>query len=212
MNDFERNSKTKVSCKRRQSATEETYESIQKHLIVLGSPECGLEVRDSLIPGIGKGLFVTRSFAAGEPITEYTGELITHEEAKKRRALGNDTHIIRLLPLAFCIDGKRSPDGKLVITDPQREVVGRGVAAFVNENPCAAQNNVEFDFIDSSRNLAVFNQSTNADTFYNALNPLERIKFIRAVRDIASGEELYASYGTDYWKRSKKRKLTKVEQ
>mmetsp|Transcript_25742 Transcript_25742/g.66589 ORF Transcript_25742/g.66589 Transcript_25742/m.66589 type:complete len:191 (+) Transcript_25742:13-585(+) len=37
----------------------------------------GLDVRESLIPGAGLGLFATRSFARGETICEYTGRVLT---------------------------------------------------------------------------------------------------------------------------------------
>lgn len=192
-------------------STADTFDTIRDRLIVLGGPECGLEIRESLIPGAGIGVFATKAFKAREPITEYTGELITHQEALERRKSGKDTHIIRHIPFAYCIDAKMSPDGKRVVTNPAKDLVGRGVGGFVNEGDSKEKRNVCFDHVDSALNLAFFEEADaqyNADAFTPVvLQPLERVKFLRATRDIAAGEELYTSYGNDYWRNSKKRKV-----
>lgn len=43
-----------------------------------------LEIKKSRIPGAGKGLFATTLFKRGERVIEYTGEIITWAECKKR--------------------------------------------------------------------------------------------------------------------------------
>jgi len=194
-------------------STADTFDTIRDNLIVLGGPECGLEIRESLVPGIGVGVFATKPFKAREPITEYTGELITHQEALERRKSGKDTHIIRHIPLAYCIDAKMSPDGKRVVTDPATDLIGRGVAGFVNEGDSKQKRNVCFDYVDSSRNLAFFDDMRCYESASKpvVLQPLERIKFLRATRDISVGEELYTSYGKDYWRNSKKRKVEQTK-
>lgn len=46
-----------------------------------------LEIKESGIPGAGKGLFVKELFKRGDRIIEYTGEIITWAECKKRNQL-----------------------------------------------------------------------------------------------------------------------------
>jgi SET domain-containing protein len=43
-----------------------------------------LEIKKSRIPGAGKGLFAAAEFKRGERIIEYTGEIITWAQCKKR--------------------------------------------------------------------------------------------------------------------------------
>ena len=43
-----------------------------------------LEVKESIIPGAGKGLFINRDVKKGERVVEYLGEIITWKECDIR--------------------------------------------------------------------------------------------------------------------------------
>ena len=44
----------------------------------------GVEVRESLLPNAGKGLFATRNFDVGELVCEYTGKVLTFMEMQRK--------------------------------------------------------------------------------------------------------------------------------
>lgn len=102
----------------------------------------------------GKGVFALRPIAAGEPIIEYTGEVITWREALRRHPHDPDhpNHTFY-----FHIDDRRVIDAKY----------GGNASRWINHS-CAP--NCEAEVIDG------------------------RV-FIRALRDIAPGEELNYDYG-----------------
>lgn len=51
------------------------------HSVLRRFPEQGLEVRPSLIPGGGDGLFAARAFAAGAVLGEYRGRVLSLHQA-----------------------------------------------------------------------------------------------------------------------------------
>ena len=65
----------------------------------------------------GKGLFATREIEKYTPIAEYTGEFISLAKALQREKEYEDDDLdprIIYLEKGICIDGNRSPDGKLL--------------------------------------------------------------------------------------------------
>jgi uncharacterized protein len=47
-------------------------------------PESKLLVRESLIPGSGKGLFTTVDIKKGTPVIQYTGEMLTWNQVQRK--------------------------------------------------------------------------------------------------------------------------------
>lgn len=77
-------------------------------------------MKNSTITGAGKGLYATREFMRGELITEYVGEIISREEARKRLERGEFHYLGTLVPGLYEIDGIRSP------------IFGVGAASLIN--------------------------------------------------------------------------------
>jgi hypothetical protein len=117
-----------------------------------------LEVQRSLIPGAGLGLFATRSFAAGEELCEYDGDLLTSWQQWRTPDL---TYV--------AMAGK----DRFVDAGPYPEVKAR----YINHRFDLEQVNAQY--VDA---------------------PGHRV-FVRAVRPIHPGEEIYADYGPSYWNR-----------
>lgn len=170
------------------------FEHVKQSLHVLG--DGGVLLRQSNIPNAGLGLFANRSFKPCEPITAYTGESVTHQEAIKRRKQGAASHLRRHIALRFAIDGSRAPDG-MPIVDASQQMQGRGVGAFANHGG-ARRANADFAFVDSPHNERQMQQflagASNVD-----FDPDERITYLRATKPIAKGEEILLDYGSDYW-------------
>ena len=171
----------------------ETYTSIKENLATYGN---GVTLAPSGIAGAGLGLFATRDFQAGEPITEYTGQLISHAQGRKL-SLADRSHVRARFGFRDAIDGKRMPDGT-PITDPATQMAGRGIAAFANDayNSATYSNNADFDIKNSPATDAIIERGN-----INRLDREgERVVFIRATRLIKAGEEIFIPYGTDYWR------------
>lgn len=82
----------------------------------------GCEVKPSLIPSAGRGLFTCRSVAAGKLITQYDGEIISFEEGRILQQQGGHSHIRSLVPQHTCISGLQEP------------LPGRGGGSFANHS------------------------------------------------------------------------------
>ena len=68
-----------------------------------------LEVKESQIPGAGKGLFTKRDIKKGERIVEYLGEIITEAECD-RRAEKDQYGYIFFINKSRCIDAFHTPE------------------------------------------------------------------------------------------------------
>jgi SET domain-containing protein len=134
-------------------------------------------VGESKLPGAGCGLFADRDFCKNERITEFCGEVIDADEAKHRRAKGEDTHIRSLVPMYVCVDGR--------LVSPSDKEQGGG--SFVNDSRGKRPYNCKL----------VVKQVTKG-VKRKGLAALERC-FVVAITNIKKGEELYASYQRDYW-------------
>ena len=102
-----------VHTKDKKKPNDSPFEHVKQSLHVLG--DAGVLLRQSNIPNAGLGLFANRSFEPCEPITAYTGESVTHQEAIKRRKQGAASHLRRHIALRFAIDGSRAPDGTPIV-------------------------------------------------------------------------------------------------
>ena len=138
----------------------------------------GVEVKESQIPDAGLGLFVEVKFYKGDLITEYDGAVISREEALVLRDRGLDTHV-RSINRDFLINGHFAP------------VEGRGGASFANDFP----KHYNVKFVTKDKSLMGDNRP--------GLNVLGGV-YLQALRDIEAGEELYVSYGKDFWDVRKK--------
>lgn len=139
----------------------------------------GVEVRPSLIPGAGAGLFTTRPFAAGELVTGMEGKIITHQEAEELKKLGLHTHVRTLISHCLCLDGLR--------TFPAPQGVGGG-------SYCNDANGSEV-FLHCGKRL-----TNNAELLQKALiHGSLSVCFVRATQPIATGEEVLVAYGRAYW-------------
>jgi SET domain-containing protein len=126
-----------------------------------------VEVKRSTIRGAGRGLFACERIPAKAPIVEYTGELITHGEAKYRRKQGHASHIRSLLPMTWCIDGIDESTGGAMANDGKH------------------MNNAEMVAFHTKDNVFL-------------RNPNHSLVYLRALRVIEEGEEIFVSYGEDY--------------
>jgi hypothetical protein len=135
----------------------------------------GIEIKSSKLRLGGAGLFLCdRPAKAGELITTYDGKLVSKDEAKK---LDKDslTHArsIRNSSVGLVVLGfQASADGIPQI--PDGRIAGGG--SFANHWP--ARKNAEF--FDDAKKPHVM---------------------LRAVKDIAVGEEVFLDYGSDFWSR-----------
>jgi len=74
-------------------------------------PEC--EFKISGIPNAGNGVHATQDFKKGDIVGEYGGEVITAKEARRRRDIGDDSHIRsvgRVVSNGFGLDGRLRGD------------------------------------------------------------------------------------------------------
>lgn len=165
---------------------------------------------------IGVGLFAGRGFAAGTWITEYYGrrEFEPEDEPHER-----DLNAHKLTARGgWVIDGLTAMDGT-AITDPMRQLsaLGVGGAAFANDVlfqvppgvpaavlPEGAQNNAQFVVVYTDPDAAEVVRSNEGLPFLRWPRIVEsdsvRI-FLRALTDISSGAEIFASYGLRIVKR-----------
>ncbi len=152
----------------------------------------GVSVSESGIEGAGLGLYASREFSKNEPITLYEGKLLTYREATeiKNGDPCSALHIRSLFPLHSSIDGRRDERGNQ-ITDPMRQRDGRGGAAWANDAKGSIfEVNSVYDFWDFEENAS--------DPFNR--DPSLRLVFIRAIKEILPGEEIFVDYGVDFWK------------
>lgn len=139
----------------------------------------GIDIRNSKLPNAGRGLFVTRRYAAGDPVTEYDGEVISHHEAAQRQQLGEGTHIATLESRHTAVDGRG-----LTANDK-----GRGGGSFANDGRDLYKANVFFLKDDMKR----FQEGTGRTGLVTSAR-----LFLVAKRTLEKDEEVYVSYGNGY--------------
>ncbi len=171
------------------SSDDVSCDDLARDLSVVGDGR--IEIRESTIQGAGLGLFARTTFRRGDPITEYYGQIITREEALERRARGQDSHIRSHIGIEWSIDGQFTRRGE-PITDARVELEGRGAGALANDKARGA--NAEITFVDCSENVRRFRDFRRGKTKVRLL-PEHRITYLRALRTIKPGEEIFVNYG-----------------
>lgn len=152
----------------------------------------GVDIRPSAT-GFGLGLFAARAFRAGEPITAYTGKLLNWREARALSKV-DTSHCRSHIAMQWVLDGRFLPNGEpLEHIHAQLAAEHLGGGAYANDarGIQGARNNAEFDHWDDP--------TINSDPW--VLEPTARLTFLRALTDIAPGDEILVSYGESYWRR-----------
>jgi SET domain-containing protein len=146
-------------------------------------------VYESKIPNAGRALFAADDFADGNWITEYDGELIDKKTADARLQQGKDTHIRSLEFGHSFVDGFYCTNTR-----------GRGGASFANDpwtlgkNVASGMYNAKFEKFQS------FDPKVGVKTRTGDMELPNRV-FLRAIKRIKKGDEIYVDYGKDFWDR-----------
>ena len=134
------------------------------------------EVRQSSIPGAGRGVFARRAFKRNDIVCYYHGAEVTPSNVK------DCAYVLEVSPGRY-IDGYQ---------DVRRK---RGVAQIINDYSCFK--------IDSSRGHLVESEIRAIANYLKTSPKMANVfscgKIFRATRDIEPGEELFFNYGTRYW-------------
>lgn len=181
-----------------------------------------IELRESSIPNAGNGVFAGRDFSRDEMITYYDGPVVPYEEASKQEIKTH--HIAIVHGQSYVIVGNLLLENRKPITNPAIELANLGVGAFLNDSRDEGKNNVEFVILDMKGNQKIWVDMVKSArmrdpsnrTSVRTLMPqfdelivtrpsirekfrlLRRMIVVRALRDIARGEELFVSYGRGY--------------
>lgn len=169
-------------------------DDIRENISTIGN---GLKLEISSIPNSGYGLFTTRSFQKGEIITFYDGAIaprIPPSDIRKEYK----THA-RMINQFYTIFGDFTRNGaKIDLYNPLHRVLveGMGGASRANSQTGknASKNNVEWFTVRS-----LFNQQNPFKE-----NPFDVVVLIYAKKKLREGDELFVSYGEDYWLNAEK--------
>jgi len=159
-----------------------------------------LEIRQSNVKrvigdyALGRGLFARREYVENEIITVYGGELITLEEAKRRKEAPESQsrrYLMRISDSDFFVDGWQfasgisdTPNGPDSCFEPLSEDATQwvqGCAPMANHNPQSPNAKLSF--------VSLLGRS-EASRLY------PRVPVLRANRDIQVGEEIVWNYGS----------------
>jgi len=146
----------------------------------------GVVIRQSQISRAGNGLFVTRRVLRGDAITEYDGNVITSDEARRMREDDRDraSHMRKIVDgSSLVIDGLRSAD----VTP------GRGGGSFANDAR-------DTDFAYNAAFCTTTRVVREVPDRRGGVRALGRVWLV-ATRQIDPGEEVFVNYGAHYWRR-----------
>ncbi len=136
-----------------------------------------LEVRQSNIPNAGNGVFTKCDIIKDEIICEYRGLIVQVRKGHKTKA-------------------ERAEENKDINLDGEYVIRGNSVAAMIND--C-----IDFKKYNPFETISLLSQ--NGLLTYNNLEhncKYEKMgdkQYVIAIRDIKRDEELYVSYGINYW-------------
>ena len=151
-----------------------------------------VELKQSNIPGAGRGVFATKNIKVGDLITFYpadyicykykTGEyiILTSEIAHKAGYKDTDCNF------EYCL---RVDNNYSVIGDPRICNNNTYIGHLINDGylPSKTDTSVEY----------YLNSSKKSNCCFHSINGLQMV--IIATKDINIGEELYITYGHKYW-------------
>jgi SET domain-containing protein len=128
-----------------------------------------LYLKESLLPGAGKGLFTDSEIKKGEIIIEYIGTVRTWAECNKRVEINEVMgSYIFYINSKYCIDAYDALDE---------------LARYANDAS-------GYSRVKGLKNNSIYETK-------------KKRVFIVADRKIKAGEEIFVSYGKDYWKQVK---------
>ena len=138
-----------------------------------------VRIDSSRIKGAGRGVFALVDFKEGQKITKYEGRITPVDEPRTDEEM------------AYTIDYGEGFD--LIGFNNRRRWEGIGAAALINDALCPAlQSKVKkspyFTRSQKRRAMNCCLQSSRSNNIYAV-----------ATRDIVAGEELYTTYGWNYW-------------
>ena len=168
-------------------------------------------VAKSNIAGAGNGVFACRDIVQGELVTLYPGDAvkIQDDDDSSTQNGGDDGEAAELLWAVEAADGsRRRPDASMLerAKDYEREVAS-GSALSVLGDPARAEDPAYLghminDGVTCDRNALRATYLTEAAIVCNvhhfAPGGACHVAVV-ATRDIAAGEELFMSYGSNYW-------------
>lgn len=147
---------------------------VRRKFVDLDAVPCvgnGVSVSPSSIPNAGNGLFAERAFTRGDVVTFMDGFTLSDRDVRDREP-HQLSHVRTLMTHFLVIDGLKEP------------FEGAGGGSFANDSLCPKRNNARFE-------------TWRCDD----LSRFNTVIVLRAVRDIAPGEEVFVSYGSTYWRR-----------
>ena len=149
----------------------------------------GVEVKRSTIIEADRGLFASRSFLKNEFITEYDGDVIGAEVATRRLARNGPGHLKTLLSKFAVIDGNISP------------LPGRGGGSFANDIGFSVsrgeydRKETRYNAVYAHRMVTFQGERRSQRTGMAVLGAV----WLKATRNIEADEEIFVSYGKNYW-------------
>jgi len=169
-----------------------TFERLRE---LAGTVGDGVRIAPSTLPiqGAGNGVFATRDYPRGAPITEYVG-VVRPLDVGYALSLAERSHMIDFGNGQLTLDGRYTPEGVL-ITDPAAQLAGRGAGAYLNDpRGTPLVGNVEFEEMESPDAALLAQRGRAAE-----ITPQMYMMLMRASRDVYAGDELLVDYGDDYW-------------
>lgn len=154
-----------------------------------------IELRKSTIPNAGYGVFATEDIKMGDELTWYAGQIVPHKDVTCK------THTRSLFSQRWAIDGTCLPNGTKISQDHnerREQLKGTGLGAFFNHAD-GEKKNAEFVLVDAPQVEEAYQRFLKGRPF--APDPKWRIIVVKATKHIRKGEEIFVSYGHDYWQR-----------
>lgn len=155
-------------------------------LAILPTVGNGCEIKESSVPHAGLGLFATREFNVGALVSYWHPTALIPYTIARRHSPAVTTHYRSLFSMRWVIDGKCGGDPRVVLH-------GLGGAGYANDLQSEKQNNCAFDWLDWPDRTDPFD--------FSDLNA--RIIVLCATKFIKAGQEIFVSYGHDYWSKYK---------
>lgn len=157
----------------------------------------GVEINVSAIPNAGYGLFASRRFRKNEIITYYDGAVAPRIEPSEIQPKYK-SHA-REINKFYTMFGDYTASGvQLDLDDPAQRLMLQGTGGASRANAqigvCSDGNNADW--------LTVRSKYNQENPFQQ--NPFDIVVLIYAKRRIEPGEEIFVSYGEDYWKNASK--------